>query len=75
MEYVFPHQGYERVKDQFLLGDRLLVAPVLEKNANQREVIFPTGTWKGADGKLYEGPSTTSIAVTYDDLCYFERVK
>jgi len=75
MEYTFPHQGYERVNDQFLLGDRLLVAPVLEKNATRREVIFPTGTWKAADGKLYAGPATTAIAVTYDDLCYFERVK
>jgi alpha-glucosidase len=75
MEYVFPHQGYERVNDQFVLGARLLVAPVLEKNAKQREVIFPTGTWKSADGKLYGGPSTASIAVTDDDLFYFERVK
>ncbi len=41
MEYVFPHQGYERVNDQFMLGDQILVAPVLEKGASKREVIFP----------------------------------
>lgn len=75
LEYVFPHQGYERVIDQFMLGDHILVAPVLEKDASQREVIFPPGTWKGFDGKLYGGPSTNAIAVTDDDLCYFERVK
>jgi len=75
MEYVFPHQGYARVNDQFMLGDQLLVAPVLEKSADHREVIFPAGTWKGADGKLYVGPATTAIAVTYNDLCFFERVK
>merc|ERR1712032_1683933 len=27
MEYVFPGAGYERVMDQFMLGDDVLVAP------------------------------------------------
>src|SRR5262249_55540340 len=39
MEYVFPHQGYERVNDQFLLGDRILVAPGLERGAAHRDVL------------------------------------
>jgi alpha-glucosidase len=33
------------VHDQFLLGDRVLVAPVLEKGAVQRQVWLPPGTW------------------------------
>jgi alpha-glucosidase len=32
-------------RDQFLLGDRVLVAPVLEKGASQREVWLPPGGW------------------------------
>jgi alpha-glucosidase len=32
-------------RDQFLLGDRVLVAPVLEKGAVQRDVWLPSGTW------------------------------
>ena len=75
LEYVFPHQGYERVNDQFMLGDQVLVAPVLEKDAGQREVIFPRGGWKGFNGKLYQGPATFSVAVPYDELCFFESVK
>jgi alpha-glucosidase len=75
MEYVFPHQGYERVNDQFLLGDQILVAPVLEKGASMRDVILPKGAWKGFDGKLYRGPATLSLAVPYDELCFVERVK
>ena len=41
--YGFPHQGYERVTAQFMLGTQILVAPVLEKGANERKVIFPKG--------------------------------
>ena len=73
MEYVFPHQGYERVNDQFLLGDEILVAPVLEKGAREREVNLPAGVWNGFDGKQYSGPCRFSMAVGHDDLCYFEK--
>jgi alpha-glucosidase (family GH31 glycosyl hydrolase) len=27
MEYVFPDNGYDQIKDQFMLGDSILVAP------------------------------------------------
>ncbi|MBP5477520.1 MAG: glycoside hydrolase, partial [Paludibacteraceae bacterium] len=30
LEYQFPHQGFENVKDLFLLGDKYLVAPVVD---------------------------------------------
>jgi alpha-glucosidase len=75
LEYVFPHQGYERVNDQFLLGERILVAPVLDKGATRREVMIPRGAWKGFDGKQYQGPGRSSVAVAPDELCYFERVE
>jgi alpha-glucosidase len=75
MEYVFPHQGYERVNDQFLLGDRFLVAPVLEQGARRREVIFPKGKWKGFDGNRYAGPARLSLAAPADELCYFEKLQ
>jgi alpha-glucosidase len=42
MHYDLPN-GVAR--DQFLLGDRVLVAPVLDKGASQREVWLPTGGW------------------------------
>lgn len=74
MEYQFPHQGYERVNDQFMLGDRILVAPVLEKGATQKAAILPGGTWKGFNGELYRGPATLSVSVPYDELCFFERL-
>ena len=35
--------------DQFLLGEALLVAPVVTKGATTREVNFPPGTWYDID--------------------------
>ncbi|MGH7971607.1 MAG: glycoside hydrolase, partial [Limisphaerales bacterium] len=74
LEYVFPHQGYEQVNDEFLLGDQLLVAPVLKKDNCSREVTFPAGTWRASGGKCYHGPGRIVVSVAYDELCYFEKV-
>ncbi|THA74167.1 glycosyl hydrolase [Streptomyces sp. A0592] len=43
--------------DTFLLGDALLVAPVLECGADRRAVRLPRGRWYDtATGAAYEGP-------------------
>jgi alpha-glucosidase len=44
---VFMHYDVPRgvARDQFLLGDRVLVAPVLERGATRREVWLPQGGW------------------------------
>ncbi len=34
-------------EDEFLLGESLLVAPLLEENAKQRQVYLPQGRWIG----------------------------
>ena len=36
---------YQRLDDQFMLGDRLLVAPILEQGARSRSVVLPAGDW------------------------------
>ncbi|MEV6166407.1 glycoside hydrolase family 31 protein [Streptomyces sp. NPDC052052] len=44
-------------EDAFLLGDALLVAPVLESGADRRVVPLPRGRWYDtATGEVYEGP-------------------
>ncbi|MFJ7200545.1 MULTISPECIES: TIM-barrel domain-containing protein [unclassified Streptomyces] len=44
-------------EDAFLLGDALLVAPVLERGADRRAVRLPRGRWYDTvTGEVYEGP-------------------
>ena len=61
LEYNYPDQGYTEISDQFLLGDNLLVAPVIEKGVNSREVIIPEGKWKYIDGQVIEGPTLINV--------------
>ncbi|MDD4368834.1 MAG: glycoside hydrolase family 31 protein [Oscillospiraceae bacterium] len=74
LAYVFPDQGLEAVTDQFMLGDRLLVAPVLEAGATVRAVRLPQGRWRDWHGQSVTGGQTLDVAVTLDDLPYFERL-
>ncbi|MFI2781510.1 glycoside hydrolase family 31 protein [Streptomyces sp. ALB3] len=49
-------------EDAFLLGDALLVAPVLEEGADRRTVRLPRGRWYDtATGQAYEGPARVVV--------------
>ena len=74
LEYVFPGKGYAGILDEFLMGDDLLVAPVVEKGATQRKVVLPPGTWRADDGSVFAGPATVDVAAPLDRLPYFERI-
>jgi alpha-glucosidase len=47
------------IQDEFLVGDVLLVAPILHKNETSRPVILPSGNWYSF----------------WDDLCYKGRTQ
>lgn len=70
MEYVFPHQGFEACNDQYMLGDKYLVAPMIEKGYI-RSVKLPKGTWVDENGKTYKGGTTVNIDVPINRLPYF----
>jgi alpha-glucosidase (family GH31 glycosyl hydrolase) len=74
LEYMYPNQGYAEVKDQFLLGDSILVAPVLEKGKRSRTVIFPEGTWLGDDGSKITGSCTREIEVPLRRLPWYRKL-
>ena len=71
MALAFPDDGYETINDQFVLGDNIIVAPVVEKGVRSREVILPKGNWTADDGQVYTGGKTIQIRVPLDRLPYF----
>jgi len=75
MAYVFPDQNYEEIDDQFLLGDSVLVAPVLGKGARSRVVQFPPGKWQDDEGHVVTGPVSKTIEAPLEKLPWFKRLE
>lgn len=75
MEYQYPHCGYEKIVDQFMLGNDMLVAPVVEKGQVVKKVVLPEGKWIYCDGKEYEGGRTVEVSAPLEVLPYFTKVK
>ena len=72
LAYVFPDGHYEKVNDQFMMGNDLLVAPMVKKGT-ARTVQIPQGKWRSDDGKVIEGPCEVTLDVPLARLPYFER--
>ncbi len=73
MEYSFPNEGFEECKDQFMLGDKYLVAPILSSD-NMRIVKLPKGKWKDDMGKIYKGDNIVDFDIPLSRLLYFEKI-
>jgi len=73
LEYAFPQQGYVGITDQFLLGNDILVAPVVEKGATSRVIQFPPGSWLGDDGSLVEGPAEITVDAPLERLPWYQK--
>ncbi|WP_424214871.1 glycoside hydrolase family 31 protein [Streptomyces sp. BI20] len=60
--------------DAFLLGDALLVAPVLVPGADRRAVRLPRGLWwERATGRAFEGPGQVLVDAPWDRVPVFVR--
>jgi alpha-glucosidase (family GH31 glycosyl hydrolase) len=70
----YPDDAYETVSDQFMIGNQLLVAPVLEPGAIRRTVVLPDGSWRADDGVEYDGPAKIAVDAPLARLPWFERV-
>ena len=60
---VFPGDDASRtVADQFMLGDTLLVAPVVAEGATTKQVYLPPGTWFHVwTGDMHTGGQTVMV--------------
>ena len=72
MEYAFPGQGFESCTDQYMLGDRYLVAPMMAPG-HSRTVRLPKGRWQDENGKVYKGGRTYVLDVPLDRVPRFTR--
>jgi sulfoquinovosidase len=72
---VFPEDpGSRSVRDQMLLGDALLVAPVVTEGTTSRSVHLPPGTWFHVwTGERFEGPRTLDVACPIGSPPVFSR--
>jgi alpha-glucosidase len=73
LEYAFPNEGFAECKDQFMLGNNYLVAPVVTP-ANIRTVKLPKGKWKDDGGAVYTGGKTLTFHVPLQRILYFEKL-
>ncbi len=65
---------YRDIDDQFMLGEHLLVAPVMEPGAVSREVVLPSGTWYDFwTGEKLGGGRTLSVDAPLDVLPLYVR--
>ena len=76
MFYEFPEDPKcWELQDQYMFGDRYLVAPVFHLNQWQREVYLPEGTWKDTrDGKCYEGGQVIVAEAPLETIPVFEKM-
>ena len=73
MSLAYPNSGYETIKDQFMLGNEILVAPVVKKGVRKRKVVLPKGKWKAENGESFRGGRTIEIDVPLNRLPYFNK--
>lgn len=73
LEFWFPHQGLSGVKNQFMLGKDMMVAPMTEPGT-KRQVALPEGRWVADDGVEYTGGQTVTIEVPLERIPYFHRI-
>nr|AHH86056.1 glycoside hydrolase family 31 [Phaedon cochleariae] len=58
--------------DEFLVGEEILVAPILSEGATSRKVYLPRGTWRdGNNDTIYTGPISLDYSADINTLPYF----
>lgn len=72
----FPEDEKARAcSDAYMLGRRLLVAPILEKGQTTRTVYLPKGRWKHCfNQNVYDGGEELTLNVPLDEIVVLERL-
>lgn len=63
-----------QIEDQYMFGDRYVVAPVLYPKAKSRKVYLPEGDWKNIEtGEVLKGACTYEIDTPLSCIPVFEK--
>lgn len=73
MFFNFPNDSAcRRISDQVMIGESIMVAPILDQGANMRSVYFPQGEWVDMfNGKTYKGGGAYVVNMTLENSGYF----
>lgn len=76
MFYEFPEdKNCWELEDQYMFGDKYLVAPILEAGARERKVYLPTGTWKNIhEDETLEGGRQIAAQAPLEYIPVFEKM-
>lgn len=75
LEYQFPRTGFTNAHDEFMLGPKWLVAPVVS-DAGVRMVRLPKGRWKEVgSGRIIKGPRVVDVDVSDGTTPIYERIE
>ncbi len=58
---------------EYLIGDKMLVAPILHRGKRKRVVYLPKGIWYDFDGKEYGGGKTYEVSAPLDFIPIFVK--
>lgn len=74
LEYQFPRTGFTNCRDEFMVGTRWLIAPVVN-SAGVRMVRLPKGRWRDYEsGRIFKGPRVIDANVADGKVAIFEKV-
>lgn len=73
MSYEFPDEPVGGIVNQFMLGDKFLVAPIYQKDKTSRDIYVPKGEWLYQGESIYSEGEMISIQTEYGIPVVFER--
>ncbi len=74
MAYEFQDVEAQTCTDQFMLGDRYLVAPVVKKGAHGRTVYLPRGNWERSGETVCSKGENVYAQSQYGEPVIFTRL-
>jgi oligosaccharide 4-alpha-D-glucosyltransferase len=72
--YYFPKDtAAVKVEDEYMWGENILVAPVLEKGMKERKVYLPKGKWRDMSNKTIDGGAWITTPLQMEFIPIFVR--